>query len=134
MGRGGGGGLTPDLEVHILEGLARGDVENLEIEREVDALLLLDNVLADVLARDVYPPSANTSPQQQQPQIRTIRPLRHLRTQHARIIRCKQHIRRRRKRIILLGMMRRLEQLLQAPGYTTVSTTINHHHNHQTHP
>jgi len=54
-----GGGLTPDLEVDVLEGLAGGDVEDLEVEGEGDARLLLDNVLTDILARDVYPPSAN---------------------------------------------------------------------------
>lgn len=53
---GDGAWLTPDLKVGTLDRLARGDVEDLEVEGEFDTLLLLDNVLADVLARDVYPP------------------------------------------------------------------------------
>lgn len=48
-----GGVAVPDLEVRALNGVAGGDVQDLEVEGESHTDLILGNVLADILSGDV---------------------------------------------------------------------------------
>lgn len=44
----------PDLETNVGEGLAGRGVDDLDVEDQLDTILTLGNVRADILARDVY--------------------------------------------------------------------------------
>jgi hypothetical protein len=46
---------VPHLEIDLRHGLAGVDVDDLIVEDNTNALLLLDDILSDVLATDIYP-------------------------------------------------------------------------------
>ena len=86
-GKGGGRGRTPEIDHAVYDGFAGGHVDDLQVDDHLDALLVFDQVAADVLSAGI------------------VWALGHLRAEDARVVAGEDGGFRGERRVVDAGMM-----------------------------